>query len=104
MNTPTVADFIEPKAPSFAAGQRVVALCDLINDGSHPKQDPDALLVPAGSVGEVINVGHATEANEPIYLVEFDLVEFGDIVVGCTDDELAPAPVGWLPLDSGSRA
>lgn len=96
MTTPTVADFIEPKVPSFTAGQRVVALCDLLNDGTHPKEAPDALLVPAGAVGEVINVGHAPEANEPIYLVEF-----GKVVVGCTDDELAPAPMGWLPVDDG---
>jgi len=99
MNTPTVADFIEPKAPSFAAGQRVVALCDLFNDGTHPKEATDALLVQVGAVGEVINVGHAPEANEPIYLVEF-----GQVVVGCTDDELAPTPIGWVPVEESAAA
>lgn len=87
-----VAAFIEPRPPSFVWGQHVVALCDLHNDGSHPGHAPDALLVQAGSVGRVVNVGHATEANEPVYLVEF-----GTLVVGSVDDELAPAPVGWLP-------
>lgn len=99
MNTPTVADFIEPKAPSFSEGQRVVALCDLHNDGSHPQHAYDALLVAEGSVGEVINVGHATEVNEPVYLVEF-----GRLVVGCADEELAPAPMGWLPVDDETGA
>lgn len=87
-----VAAFIEPRQPSFTWGQRVVALCDLHNDGSHPEREPDALLVSAGSVGEVVNVGHATDANEPVYLVEF-----GTVVVGCVEDELAPVPLGWQP-------
>lgn len=91
-----VEAFIEPRQPSFAWGQRVVALCDLHNDGSHPEREPDALLVPAGSVGEVVNVGHATEANEPVYLVEF-VGTFGTVVVGSVEDELAPVPMGWQP-------
>ncbi len=101
----TAADveaFIEPRQPSFAWGQRVVALCDLHNDGSHPEREPDALLVPAGSVGEVVNVGHATEANEPVYLVEF-VGSFGTVVVGSVEDELAPVPMGWQPEEEGDH-
>lgn len=95
-----VEAFIEPRQPSFAWGQRVVALCDLHNDGSHPERAPDALLAAAGAVGEVVNVGHATEANEPVYLVEF-VGAFGTVVVGCMEDELAPLPHGWQPEDDG---
>ena len=99
MNTAAVEAFIEPRLPSFSWGQRVVALCDLLNDGSYPERAPDALLVPAGSVGEVVNVGHATEANEPVYLVEF-----GGVVVGSVEDELAPAPLGFLLEDGDDSA
>ncbi len=89
MNHPTS---IEPRAPLYAWGQYVVALCDLVNDGSHPEHPPMAVLVTAGDVGEIVNVGHNTEANEPVYLVEF-----GRCVVGCLEEELAPVPKGWLP-------
>lgn len=83
---------IEPRAPLYAWGQYMVALCDLINDGSHPDQPPMAVLVKAGDVGEIVNVGHHTQENEPVYLVEF-----GRCVVGCLEEELAPVPKGWLP-------
>ena len=31
------------------------------------------------------------DSGEPVYLVEF-----GKVVVGCTEDEIAPAPAGLL--------
>jgi nitrogen fixation protein NifZ len=94
MNAPAmnVSDFAEPRAPVYAWGQRVVALDDLVNDGSHPEREPEALLAARGDVGEVVNIGHATEVNEPVYLVDF-----GGCVVGCLEIELAPVPVGWQP-------
>jgi len=83
---------IEPRTARYAWGQRVIALDDLINDGSYPERPLDALLVERGAVGEVVNVGHAVQENEPVYLVQF-----AGGVVGCLEDEIAPAPRGLLP-------
>jgi len=83
---------LEPRAPAYAWGQRVIALDDLINDGSHPERAPDALLAARGSVGEIVKLGHAPDINEPVYLVQF-----ADCVVGCLEIELVPAPPGLLP-------
>lgn len=83
---------IEAREPAYAWGQRVVALDDLVNDGSYPERPSDALLAARGSVGEVVNIGHATDLNEPVYLVQFD-----GCVVGCLEIELIPAPRGLLP-------
>lgn len=83
---------IEPRAPVYVWGQRVIALDDLFNDGSYPDRPEDDLLAARGSVGEIVNVGHATDLNEPVYLVQFD-----GCVVGCLEIELVPAPLGLLP-------
>lgn len=81
---------IEPRVPLYQWGQRVVALDALRNDGSHPEHAPDAVLAEPGAVGEIVNIGHATVQNEPVYLVEF-----GRCVVGCFEEEIAPAPAQW---------
>jgi nitrogen fixation protein NifZ len=91
METNTLSG-IELREPVFAWGQRVIALDDLVNDGSHPERAMDALLAARGSVGEVVKIGHASELNEPVYLVQF-----ADCVVGCLEIELVPAPLGLLP-------
>ena len=83
---------IEPREPAYAWGQRVIALDDLLNDGSYPERPADVLLAARGSVGEVVNIGHAQDLNEPVYLVQFD-----GCVVGCLEIELVPAPPGLLP-------
>lgn len=83
---------IEAREPAYAWGQRVIALDDLVNDGSYPERPVDALLAARGTVGEIVNVGHAHELNEPVYLVQFE-----DCVVGCLEIELVPAPDGLLP-------
>lgn len=83
---------LAPREAAYAWGQRVIALDDLINDGSYPQRPVDALLAARGSVGEIVNVGHAPELNEPVYLVQFD-----DCVIGCLEIELVPAPPGLLP-------
>jgi len=75
------------REPRFRWGQPLAAACDLFNDGSYPELAPDALIVAAGTAGEVVNVGHHAEANLPVYLVEFA----GGRVVGCLEDELADA-------------
>jgi nitrogen fixation protein NifZ len=90
--TATPLPGLEPRAPAYAWGQRVVALDDLINDGSYPERPEDALLAARGSVGEVVNIGHAPDLNEPVYLVQFE-----GCVVGCLEIELVPAPLGWQP-------
>lgn len=89
---------IELREPVFAWGQHVIALDDLVNDGSHPERPVDALLAARGSVGEVVKIGHASDLNEPVYLVQF-----ADCVVGCLEIELAPTPVGWLPEPEGAQ-
>ena len=91
MNTKALSG-IELREPAYAWGQRVTALDDLVNDGSYPERPMDALLAARGSVGEIVNIGHASELNEPVYLVQFD-----GCVVGCLEIELVPAPPGLLP-------
>ena len=83
---------MEMREPAYAWGQRVVAIDDLHNDGSHPERAPDALLAARGDVGEIVNIGHAPDLNEPVYLVQF-----AGCVVGCLEIELVPAPLGLLP-------
>lgn len=85
-------NLVEPRAALYAWGQRVIALDDLVNDGSYPERAPDALLAARGSVGEIVNVGHAQELNEPVYLVQFE-----GCVIGCLELEIIPAPDGLLP-------
>ena len=94
---PNSLSAIEPREPAYAWGQRVIALDDLVNDGSYPEREPDALLAARGTVGEVVNIGHAPELNEPVYLVQFD-----GCVVGCLEIELVPVPAGWRP-ETGER-
>lgn len=77
---------MEIREPKYAWGMRVVALEALVNDGSYPDVPADELLVPQGGVGEIVNVGHHSEANLPVYMVEFD----GGRVIGCFEEEIAP--------------
>jgi nitrogen fixation protein NifZ len=78
----------EPREPKYQWGQRVRATIDLHNDGSHPEHAPDALLVPAGAAGEIVQTGMHVESNTPVYMVEFDGVRH---VVGCLEEEISPA-------------
>ena len=77
---------MEPRTAQFEWGQRVRAAIDLFNDGSYPDAEEGALLVPAGGLGEIVQIGHHTEANLPIYLVEFD-----GRVLGCLEEEITLA-------------
>jgi nitrogen fixation protein NifZ len=79
---------IDPRTAKYQWGQRVKAVTDLVNDGSHPEAKVDALLVPQGGVGEIVNIGHHSEANLPVYLVDF-----AGCVIGCLEEELALAGV-----------
>lgn len=77
---------IDIRQPRFQWGQQVRAAVHLYNDGSLPGADDDALVVAAGGPGEVVQVGHHTQANVPLYLVDF-----GVAVIGCLEEELAQA-------------
>ena len=59
---------------------------DLNNDGSFPEALPAGLLVSTGDVGEIVQVGTHTEANMPVYLVEFG----AKLIVGCLEEEIVP--------------
>ena len=78
---------METIAPRYEWGQRVLAAANLFNDGSFPEQPPEALLVPSGAAGEVVQVGRHTDSGTLVYMVEFAL----NRVVGCFEHELAPA-------------
>lgn len=84
---------IDAREPEYPWGLRVIALDDLLNDGSHPEHAPEACLAEAGSIGEIVNVGQHVDSGEAVYLVQFD-----GCVVGCTEDEIAPAPRLLLPM------
>ena len=78
---------MDPRQPKYEWGQRVRASIDLHNDGSHPQADAQALLVPAGGLGEIVQVGHHTEANVPVYLVESSAGP-GHTVLGVLEEEI----------------
>lgn len=75
----------EPQEMKLQWGQKVSANSDLFNDGSYPDHPADALLVKAGDLGEIVQVGTHVETNTHIYLVEFG----GRLVVGCLEGEIA---------------
>ncbi|MTJ79508.1 MAG: nitrogen fixation protein NifZ [Telmatospirillum sp.] len=75
-----------PRRPLYQWGQRVRTLSELRNDGSFPDVPPEALLAPAGSRGEIVQVGTHVDSGTPVYLVEFD----DQRVVGCFEEEIAP--------------
>lgn len=79
-------DVFEPRMPKYQWGQRVKTLVDLVNDGSYPNEQPEALLVANGGLGEIVQVGSHADTNTPIYLVEFP----DGRVVGCLEEEIAP--------------
>ncbi len=78
---------LDIRQPKYQWGQPVVALTDLINDGSFPGAELDALLIESGTKGEIVQTGMHEETNTPIYLVEFP----GGKVIGCLETEIAPA-------------
>jgi nitrogen fixation protein NifZ len=77
---------IEPRAAKYPWGMEVIAAVDLYNDGSLPEVPEDQLVIVAGGPGEIVQIGHHTEANVPLYMVDF-----GIVVLGCTEEEILPA-------------
>lgn len=78
---------LDLREPKYQWGQRVVAVADLVNDGSYPEAAPEEILIAGGTEGEVVQTGMHTDTNTPIYLVEFP----GGKVLGCLEEEIAPA-------------
>lgn len=74
------------RTPKYQWGQPVVATVDIVNDGSYPDAGRDALLVAAGTQGEIAQTGMHEESNTPVYLVTFP----DGKTVGCLEEELAP--------------
>ncbi|WP_439373372.1 nitrogen fixation protein NifZ [Bradyrhizobium sp. DASA03120] len=75
---------IEAEPPKYQRGQRVKAMFDLVNDGSFSDAPAEGVLVSLGAIGEIVRVRRHTEANLPIYLVEFG----NKLVVGCLEREI----------------
>lgn len=78
---------LDIRKPKFQWGQPVKTVVDLVNDGSHPGAEENALLVASGTLGEVAQTGMHEESNTPVYIVEFP----DGKVVGCLEQELEPA-------------
>ncbi|WP_027515621.1 nitrogen fixation protein NifZ [Bradyrhizobium sp. WSM1417] len=76
---------IEIRLPKYRSGQRVKAAIDLLNDGSFPDASAEECLVSVGQIGEIVQVGRHTEANRPIYMVDFGK----QLVVGCLEAEIS---------------
>lgn len=70
----------------YGWGQRVQAAADLFNDGSYPEQAVDALLIPGGETGEIVQIGKHTDSGTIVYMVEFA----HNRIVGCLEPELLP--------------
>ena len=89
MNTPTLdpvelpAGMAPAEGPAYQWGQRVIALCDLVNDGSFPDVAEGAVLAEVGSEGEIVQVGVHEASQQPVYRVDFD-----GRVVGCEEPEI----------------
>jgi len=84
------------REPVYGWGEAVRAVVDLVNDGSFPGAPPEAILAPRGTRGEIVNVGHHEESNQPVYLVEFARGEGvgSPRVVGCLEEEIERAEAG----------
>ncbi|MCJ2185679.1 nitrogen fixation protein NifZ [Novosphingobium beihaiensis] len=76
------------REPVYQWGERVIAAVDLVNDGTYPGVAEEAVLAATGTPGEIVNVGHHSDSNTPVYLVEFLTESNGPVVVGCLEEEL----------------
>jgi nitrogen fixation protein NifZ len=74
---------IDVREPRYQWGQQVVAMVDLINDGTFPDLPDDAVLASVGTEGEIVQVGRHEEANQPVYMVDFE-----GRVIGCLEEEI----------------
>jgi len=75
---------LDIREPKFQWGQPVKTVVDLVNDGSYPDMEAEALLVASGTQGEIVQTGLHEESKTPVYIVEFS----DGKVVGCLEEEL----------------
>lgn len=75
----------EAQTAKYQWGQTISSQVDLINDGTFPDVEAEAILVEKGTQGEVVNVGTIEETGTPVYLVEFA----NGKVVGVLEDEIS---------------
>ncbi len=77
---------IESTTPRYDWGLQVTVTDHVYNDdGTFPDVEEDALIIAAGSIGEIVRVGLHEESNMPVYLVDF-----GIRVVGLSEAEIVP--------------
>lgn len=77
---------IESATPRYDWGLQVTVLDHIYNDdNTFPDVEEDALIIAAGSIGEIVRVGLHEETNMPVYLVDF-----GIRVVGLSEEEIVP--------------
>ena len=80
-------------------GDVLYAAATIVNDGSLPGLDGDAVIAEAGTRGVLINTGHLEEhPSRSLYLVRFE-TDSGQLgpPTGCWPEELQT-----LPFDPGS--
>ncbi|MGY2811819.1 nitrogen fixation protein NifZ [Bradyrhizobium sp. USDA 4506] len=75
----------EVRFPKYRRGQRVKAVVDLINDGSFLNTEPEGLVLGAGATGDIVGVAIHTEADVPIYTVDFG----EQLLIGCLEEEIS---------------
>ena len=76
---------MDVRLPKYYVNQKVKAVQDIFNDGSYPAEK-DKLLINSGMSGVVVQTGHHSENNIPVYMVDFE----NKFVVGCFEEEIIP--------------
>lgn len=82
------------KLSDLQPGDIIYAATPIVNDGSLPQLERDALLANAGARGVLINIGHLEEDPErELFLVRFENTsgELGP-PTGCWPEELCAVP------------
>lgn len=75
----------------FRAGEKVVILRDITNDGSYWTKLPGALLAEEGERGEILGVGYQKEMNRVVYFISLLPDER---VIGCFEEDIYPEKGG----------
>ena len=84
----------------YRAGEKVVILRDITNDGSYRTKLPGDLLAEEGERGEIVGVGYQKEMNRLVYFIALLPDER---VIGCFEEDIYPEKRGERLLSGGSR-
>ena len=84
----------------YRAGEKVVILRDITNDGSYRTKLPGDLLAEEGERGEIVGVGYQKEMNRVVYFIALLPDER---VIGCFEEDIYPEKRGERLLSGGSR-